>query len=401
MGNKNSREGGLGSTHGDSSTHLTGGDPNNPNPQHAQNQQQNQPHGTLNHTNSSASLMMDDDVDMQRLTVDDFELLRVVGKGSFGKVMQVRKRDNGRVYAMKVIKKNVIAARDQVRHTLTERNILIHSNHPFLVKLHYTFQSAGKLYLVLEYVNGGELFYHLKREGRFSERRAGFYAAEIVLALLYLHQHDILYRDLKPENVLLGSDGHVRLTDFGLAKVDVTEGDNEGRTHSFCGTPEYLAPEVLRLEAKGKAMDWWSLGTLVYEMMVGVPPFYDENLQNMYSLILYGELVFPPFLSTHAQSLLRGLLDRDPAKRLGGEDVRNHPFFSYIGIDWDALLAKRIAPPFVPTIRKGDEDAENFDEEFTQMTPQDSVVQESSLDKNEDFQAQFQGFTYTASDFKY
>eukprot|EP00762_Andalucia_godoyi_P005247 ANDGO_06700.mRNA.1 Protein kinase 2 len=333
-----------------------------------------------------------------KLSVDDFELLRVLGQGSFGKVLLVRKRDNGKVYAMKVIKKGLIAARDQIRHTLTERAILIHSRHPFLVRLHFAFQSSGKLYLVLEYVNGGELFFHLKREGRFAERRAGFYAAEIVLALLYLHSHDVLYRDLKPENVLLGADGHIRLTDFGLAKMDVQEEpEGQGRTHSFCGTPEYLAPEVLRHEARGKAMDWWSLGTLMYEMMVGVPPFYDENLQNMYSLILYGELVFPPFLSVHAQSLLRGLLDRDPSKRLGGEDVRNHPFFQYIGIDWNMLMAKKIPAPFMPRTR-GEDDADNFDEEFTKMTPQDSVVQESSLDRNEDFQAQFNGFTYTSPD---
>ena len=227
----------------------------------------------------------------------------------------------------------------------------------------------------------------------FAERRAGFYAAEIVLALEHLHKHGILYRDLKPENVLLANDGHIKLTDFGLSKTNVTEGDP--RTHSFCGTPEYIAPEVLMNQATGTAMDWWSLGTLVYEMMTGYPPFYSENVQEMYQLILDAPLRLPSGLSAHARSFLARLLDRDPRSRLGSgpggaAEVRAHPFFTYLGIDWDLLAQKRVPPPVIPGSETG-----NFDETFTSMTPGESAPTGAPLDAG--MQAQFDGFSYCSS----
>lgn len=263
----------------------------------------------------------------QVVTKDDFELLTVIGKGSFGKVMQVRKKDDGKIYAMKVLRKDTIVARKQVAHTKAEKNILMKIQHPFIVNLNYAFQTKDKLYMILDYINGGELFFHLKKEGRFAEARVKLYAAEIVCALAHLHSLDIVYRDLKPENILLDSEGHICITDFGLSK----KLEQEGGTHTFCGTPEYLAPEVLKGHGHGIAVDWWSLGTLLYEMLTGLPPFYAQNVNVMYQKILSGELRFPNYISEEAKSLLEGLLTRDPALRLGtkgGDEVKGHPWFA-------------------------------------------------------------------------
>jgi serum/glucocorticoid-regulated kinase 2 len=294
------------------------------------------------------------------VTLDDFELLCVIGRGSFGKVMKVRHRQTREVYAMKVLRKDMIIKENMVSHTKSEKQILQDMKHPFIVGLRYAFQTDEKLYLVLDFLSGGELFYHLKEETKFSVERAKFYCAEIVLAIEHLHKHDIIYRDLKPENVVLNSQGHVVLTDFGLAKTSIS---NATPTYTFCGTPEYLAPEILKGQGHAKAVDWWSLGILLYEMLVGLPPFYSENINEMYELILKAQLKFPNFVPLEAQSLLKGLLEREEFKRLGsgptdGAEIRNHPFFS--NIDWDKLYRKEITPPFIPNI-KDDENA-NFDD---------------------------------------
>lgn len=227
----------------------------------------------------------------------------------------------------------------------------------------------------MDFVNGGELFYHLRINKRFPEKRAKIYAAEIFLALDHLHKHNIIYRDLKPENILIDKEGHIKLTDFGLAKVLA---DQDDRAHTFCGTPEYLAPEVLLQKGHGFEVDWWSFGTTLYEMLVGIPPFYSTNVQEMYDKILNAELVIPErFASVEAQDILARLLERDPKKRLGSkssDEIRNHPFFA--DINWDDLYNKRITPPWVPNI-KDDADTRYFDEEFTTMDPVDSVSKES------------------------
>lgn len=326
----------------------------------------------------------------QVVTKDDFELLTVIGKGSFGKVMQVRKKDDGKIYAMKVLRKDTIVARKQVAHTKAEKNILMKIQHPFIVNLNYAFQTKDKLYMILDYINGGELFFHLKKEGRFAEARVKLYAAEIVCALAHLHSLDIVYRDLKPENILLDSEGHICITDFGLSK----KLEQEGGTHTFCGTPEYLAPEVLKGHGHGIAVDWWSLGTLLYEMLTGLPPFYAQNVNVMYQKILSGELRFPNYISEEAKSLLEGLLTRDPALRLGtkgGDEVKGHPWFA--DVQWDKLIRKEIEPPFKPKVRSTD-DTSQIDPQFTRERAIDSVAETSVL--SESVQNNFSGFSYVS-----
>jgi serine/threonine protein kinase len=330
-----------------------------------------------------------------KVNLDDFDLLSVIGKGSFGKVMQVRKKDSGMIYAMKILRKDAIIARNQVRNAKAERAILQKMDHPFLVGLKFAFQTDDKLYLVLDYVNGGELFFHLQKERRFAEDRVRLYAAEIVLGLGFLHSKDIVYRDLKPENILLDSDGHVMLTDFGLCKEDMTA---TSETHTFCGSPEYLAPEILRGEGYGKAVDWWSLGTLVYEMLVGLPPFYSQNVNLMYEKILKGELKFPSHISAEAKRLLLGLLEREAPKRLGSspadmDDNKQEPFFA--GLDWDKIMKRGYKPAFKPAVKEGSADTSNFDEAFTSEKAIDSVV-ESRLSETAKKTSSFDGFTYVA-----
>ncbi|KAG0365124.1 AGC protein kinase Gad8 [Gamsiella multidivaricata] len=323
------------------------------------------------------------------LTIDAFDLLKVIGKGSFGKVMQVRKRDTSRIYAMKILRKAHIISRSEVNHTLAERTVLAQINNPFIVPLKFSFQSPEKLYLVLAFVNGGELFHHLQREGRFSEERSRFYAAELLCALECLHGFNVVYRDLKPENILLDYTGHIALCDFGLCKLGMTETET---TNTFCGTPEYLAPELLLGQGYTKTVDWWTLGVLLYEMLTGLPPFYDENIHEMYRKILQDELRFPDEVSPDARSLLTALLTRDPNQRLGNNGssaIKQHSFFK--PISFPHLMAKRIHPPFKPSVSSAT-DTSNFDEEFTSEEPLDSVVESSFL--SETVQLQFKGFTY-------
>ncbi|KAJ3370995.1 hypothetical protein GGF31_003725 [Allomyces arbusculus] len=330
-----------------------------------------------------------DSKSVRPVTIDDFELLKVIGKGSFGKVMQVRKKDTGRIYAMKILKKSHIVSREEVGHTISERNVLKNLRHPFIVSLKFAFQNAQKLYLVLPFINGGELFKHLSVEGRFSEARSRFYAAELTSALECLHSHSITYRDLKPENILLDYAGHIALCDFGLCKLNMGDGV---RTNTFCGTPEYLACEVLLGNGYTKSVDWWTLGILLYEMLTGLPPYYDENVNEMYRKILYAPLTFPADVPPLAQDLLTKLLDRDPDKRLGAKgaaEIKAHGFWA--PIDWDALYRRAITPPFKPTVENAF-DTSNFDQEFTNEVPCDSVVNESVLSQT--VQGQFAGFTY-------
>ncbi|KAK3818988.1 MAG: kinase-like domain-containing protein [Benniella sp.] len=348
-------------------------------------------------------------IESRHLSTDDFEILRVLGVGSFGKVYQVRKKDTGRIYAMKVLDKKQVIAQKQVEHTIAERNVLIQAlQSPFIVGLKFSFQTPTKLYLVQDFMNGGELFFHMQNEGTFSESRARFYAAELVLALEHLHSCHVVYRDLKPENVLLSSQGHIVLVDFGLCKQNVTEDE---RTHTFCGTTEYLAPEIIKGMGYGKAVDWWSLGILLYEMLVGTSPFEDSRTEGVHHKILHQPVIFPtrpgtlnvrrhPFpvnkknssrlldqgssledgpsssyISQNAQDLIQKLLDKNPKTRLGSGHngaeavaaIKAHPFFH--GIDFVRLATRDVTPPFQPHIGiTGDLDVSNFDPQFTDQT---------------------------------
>ena len=283
-----------------------------------------------------------------KLTIDDFDLLKLVGKGSFGKVMQVRKRDTTRIYALKTIRKAHIISRSEVAHTLAERSVLAQINNPFIVPLKFSFQSPEKLYFVLAFVNGGELFHHLQKETRFDVNRSRFYTAELLCALECLHGFNVIYRDLKPENILLDYQGHIALCDFGLCKLDMKDEDH---TNTFCGTPEYLAPELLLGKGYNKTVDWWTLGVLLYEMLTGLPPFYDENTNEMYRKILSEPLHFNDVVPPAAKDILTKLLDRDPEKRLGANgsaEIKAHPFFH--AIDWRKLLQRKYEPTFKPYV---------------------------------------------------
>jgi serum/glucocorticoid-regulated kinase 2 len=330
------------------------------------------------------------------LTTEDFELLKVIGKGSFGKVMQVRKKDTQRIYAMKTIRKALIVSRSEVTHTLAERTVLAQIDNPFVVPLKFSFQSPEKLYLVLAFINGGELFHHLQREGRFDLNRSRFYTAELLCALECLHEYNVIYRDLKPENILLDYTGHIALCDFGLCKLNM-EGDE--RTNTFCGTPEYLAPELLLGQGYTKVVDWWTLGVLFYEMLTGLPPFYDTDTNEMYRKILSDPLRFPEYMDREAKSLLQGLLERNPERRLGvngAAEIKAHPFFAQI--DWKRLLNKKYAAPFRPAVHSAT-DTSNFDQEFTNEVPADSVV-DNDFYLSDSMQKQFGGWTYTNTDSK-
>ncbi|KAF2430893.1 kinase-like protein [Tothia fuscella] len=325
------------------------------------------------------------------LKIEDFELLKVVGKGSFGKVMQVQKKDTHRIYALKTIRKAHIISRSEVAHTLAERSVLAQINNPFIVPLKFSFQSPEKLYFVLAFVNGGELFHHLQREQRFDVNRARFYTAELLCALECLHGFNVIYRDLKPENILLDYSGHIALCDFGLCKLDMKD---EDRTTTFCGTPEYLAPELLHGGGYTKTVDWWTLGVLLYEMLTGLPPFYDENTNDMYRKILTEPLHFPgpDIVPPAARDLLARLLDRDAANRLGAKgasEIKAHHFFH--SIDWRKLLERKYEPTFKPSV-VDPRDTANFDREFTSEPPADSYVDGPMLSQT--MQQQFQGWSY-------
>ncbi|CAO2624168.1 Ribosomal protein S6 kinase alpha-3 [Lemmus lemmus] len=320
-----------------------------------------------------------------------FELLKVLGQGSFGKVFLVKKisgSDARQLYAMKVLKKATLKVRDRVR-TKMERDILVEVNHPFIVKLHYAFQTEGKLYLILDFLRGGDLFTRLSKEVMFTEEDVKFYLAELALALDHLHSLGIIYRDLKPENILLDEEGHIKLTDFGLSKESI---DHEKKAYSFCGTVEYMAPEVVNRRGHTQSADWWSFGVLMFEMLTGTLPFQGKDRKETMTMILKAKLGMPQFLSPEAQSLLRMLFKRNPANRLGPdgvEEIKRHSFFSTI--DWNKLYRREIHPPFKPATGRP-EDTFYFDPEFTAKTPKDSPGIPPSANAHQ----LFRGFSFVA-----
>ncbi|XP_052448748.1 serine/threonine-protein kinase N2 isoform X4 [Carassius gibelio] len=302
--------------------------------------------------------------------MEDFNCISVLGRGHFGKVLLAEFKRTGKLYAIKALKKGDVVTRDEVDSLMCEKRIfetINVSRHPFLVNLYGCFQTPDHVCFVMEYSPGGDLMTHI-HNSIFSERQARFYSACVLLGLEFLHQNRIVYRDLKLDNLLMDSDGFVKIADFGLCKEGMGYGD---RTSTFCGTPEFLAPEVLTDSMYTRAVDWWGLGVLIYEMLVGESPFPGDDEEEVFDSIVNDEVRYPRFMSPESVSIIQKLLQKNPEKRLGaGEqdanEVKRHRFFQ--GIDWEALLAKRVKPPFLPSI-KAPADVSNFDEEFTRLKP--------------------------------
>ncbi|TMW65732.1 hypothetical protein Poli38472_008374 [Pythium oligandrum] len=331
----------------------------------------------------------------------DFELLCVIGQGAFGKVVQVRHSPSGEILAMKIVSKKYLVKHNSVSYLQAERDIMTKINHPFLINLRYAFQTPSNVYLVMPFVAGGELFHHLHKEGLLLEDAARFYAAEMVLALEHLHGHGIIHRDLKPENVLLDGDGHIRLTDFGLAKEMIDEDDS---ATTMCGTHEYMPPEMIRGKAYNQAADWWALGALIYEMVTGYPPFTHKNRKKLHQKILNEKLNLPKWLSSDTHSILKQLLERNVEKRLGSgkssmfkvkgvQAIKNHAFFRTI--DWPLLAQKQLQPPIVPVVQNN-LDTAYFSEEFTKL-PVGRQSRGASVSGAEDA-ALFARFSFVAED---
>ncbi|XP_061649919.1 protein kinase C eta type [Phyllopteryx taeniolatus] len=328
--------------------------------------------------------------------IADFTFLQVLGKGSFGKVMLARLNNKDRVFAVKVLKKDIILQDDDVECTMTEKRVLsLASCHPYLTQLYCCFQTLDRLFFVMEFVNGGDLMFHIQKSRRFDEPRACFYTAEITSALMFLHGKGIIYRDLKLDNVLLDKDGHCKLADFGMCKEGISEGVG---ARTFCGTPDYIAPEILQEMAYGASVDWWALGVLLYEMLQGHAPFEAENEDDLFEAILNEEISYAAWLSVESVNILKAFLTKDPLRRIGcvaseaGEiAVTSHAFFR--NIDWEMLNHRAIEPPFKPKI-KMPEDVNNFDPDFTREEPTLTPIDDphiSSINQDE-----FEDFSYTS-----
>ncbi|KAI9481647.1 MAG: kinase-like domain-containing protein [Benjaminiella poitrasii] len=355
-----------------------------------------QPQATRTIDSYSSSCFSDTPV-----TIQDFQLIKVIGRGCMGKVLLVRHRKTSKLLALKAISKRAVIEQSQVVHIKTEQQILadiasIH--HPFLIKLHYSFQDMNQLFLVLDYHVGGDLATQLRIHHTLSPERCRFYTAEIVLGVQELHRLGILYRDLKPENILLTLNGHIVLTDFGLSK-QFYDGLSleEQRTDTFCGTAEYLAPEILNEQAYSYEVDYWSLGTILFEMLTGITPFWAENREEMYRRICQDPLQFPDFIDVETANFIAQLLKRDPNRRLGhgglegATKIRADPYFD--PIDWHLTYTRRIQPPYVPHVCS-ETDFSLFDREFLLLTPRLSPVEDDprlsqSLDRV------FEGYSYT------
>ncbi|XP_072929586.1 protein kinase C isoform X2 [Epargyreus clarus] len=331
-----------------------------------------------------------------KVTLEDFHFIKVLGKGSFGKVMLAEKKGTEEVYAVKVLKKDAIVQDDDVECTLTERRVLaLAARHPFLTALHCAFQTPDRLFFVMEYVDGGDLMFQIQRARKFDEPRARFYAAEVTLALQFLHSHGVIYRDLKLDNILLDSDGHCKLADFGMCKEGIIDG---ATTTTFCGTPDYIAPEILQEQEYGASVDWWALGVLLYEMLAGQPPFEADNEDDLFESILHDDVLYPVWLSKDAVSILKGFMTKNPQRRLGvaggEESIQAHAFFR--DVDWPALEQRRLRPPFRPKV-KSKREAANFDAEFTKEEPTLTPVAVDIVRAIN--QEEFRGFSFVNKDY--
>ncbi|KAJ3244890.1 Serine/threonine kinase [Chytriomyces hyalinus] len=331
----------------------------------------------------------------KRVSLEDFNLISVIGRGAFGKVMLIEEKSTNRLYAMKALKKDFLIDNDDVISSKLEKKVLAKASlvrHAFLVNLHSCFQTTSRLYYVMEYVNGGDLMGHIMQMKRFTADMTRFFASEILLAIEFLHQNDIVYRDLKLENILVCSDGHIKLTDFGICKDNMPYGQV---TKTYCGTPDFMAPEILGKRKYGRSIDWWSFGIMIYVMLTGKYPYHGDDERHILRSIFTEEIEYPPSFTNDTIGLIEGLLTRDPRKRLGGgrqdaEEIKRQKYFAKI--DWQLLSERGVDPPWKPTVA-GAKDVSNFDAEFTEekpvLTPVNTVL--SPLE-----QADFQGFDFVA-----
>ena len=323
---------------------------------------------------------------------EDFKIIKIIGRGSYGKVCLVEYLPTHEIYAMKSLKKDLLIREEKIESTLLEKEILESINHPFILNLIFCFQTEERINFVMPFIPGGELFQHLKKVKHFGELKAKFYSAQMALAIQHLHDNGYIYRDLKPENVLIDEKGYLRLTDFGLAKK-IKPGE---KTNSFCGTPEYLAPEIINGNGYDKNVDWWSFGILLYEMICGIPPFYLQDVNKMYFLIKNEKTIKfdKKFLvSKDAKDVITKLLEKNVEDRLcshfGIEELKKHPFFK--SIDFDAILRKEIEAPFIPRINNST-DVQNFDEIFTNEKLEMSNITSKNIDLIKENQYKFNKF---------
>ncbi|CAF1682256.1 unnamed protein product [Rotaria magnacalcarata] len=341
-------------------------------------------------------------------TIDDFHFMKVLGKGSFGKVLLGEHKATGEIFAIKALNKDAIIQNDDVECTMTERRILaLSTRHPFLTGLFCSFQTKERLFLIMEYVNGGDLMFQIQRSRKFDEARARFYASEVTLALMFLHRHGVIYRDLKLDNILLDAEGHCKIAEysisfhnFGMCKEGIFDGK---LTSTFCGTPDYIAPEILQELDYSFSVDWWALGVLMYEMMAGQPPFEADDEDSLFESILRDEVLYPVWLSKEAVHILKSFMTKNPVKRLGcvaaqgGEEaIKRHAFFAG-KLDWEALERRQVKSPFKPKV-VNPRDTSNFDKDFTNMpvafTPIEAVIVKAI---NQD---EFKDFSYQNADWR-
>jgi serine/threonine protein kinase len=321
----------------------------------------------------------------RKISVDSFEIIRLIGSGKYGKVHLVRQKENGECFALKSMNKRFLEKNDRVCHVFAERDVVLDFRHPFVVAGHCSFQSVHHVFLVLDYVPGGELLERLEEEGQLSGSRAQLYAAELTLAIGFLHSKNCVYRDVKAENVLIDEDGHVKLTDFGVAKLGMAANSTTG---TFCGTPEYMAPEMVKGVPHTRAVDWWGLGVLVFEMLTGFPPFSSENVLTVYEMILNSKVPFPEEMDPVAVDFIGRLLDKNPETRLGSgvddvEELKKHPYFT--NIDWDRVYKKEYRPQWIPKFFGELEDQE--------LTKQEQIVSDEEEPLDPETQGPFEDFS--------
>ena len=338
-----------------------------------------------------------------KISENDFTKIKLIGKGSYGNVFLVRYNKNNMIYAMKVYKKSDLREKNQENNTKSERNLLTQINFPFIVEVKFAFQTDSKLFLVQEFIQGGDLFFHIHSGQKFSTQKTKFYLVEIILAIDFLHKNNMIYRDLKPENILIDSKGHIKLTDFGLSKI-VT--NIEEKSFTICGTLQYIAPEIISGEGYNESVDWWSLGIIMYEMLTGKLPFkfnFDSQEEQNDLNIYDKKIKYPSWIEENAKDLINKLLNKDPEKRIGSgkegaENIKKHPFFS--DIDWNKALNKELRPPFIPKI-ENETDIKYFEKSLVESP----VFSDSSLqlvyntEENED-EDDYDGFTFVATSYK-